>query len=95
MHHPTSSELQLADSHLEIILKDILINLGIHFPLHNGKQSMSRDSKADPILMLYCWEDVFFLRHKQRCMFFWNNYICPLEIFPVVLWSVKVVFGKL
>ncbi len=48
MHHPTSSELQLADSHLEIILKDILINLGIHFPLHNGKQSMSRDSKADP-----------------------------------------------
>lgn len=102
---PTSPELQLAHSHRDVILYDILINLGIHFLLLNGKLSRPGPNAAKqlqimmlprPYLMISCWYVSLFLSHTRILpKQFYLCFICPQDIFPVVLWSVRVVFSKL
>lgn len=40
LHPPASTRLGMMDRHLDIALENIFVNLGVHFPLHDGKRSI-------------------------------------------------------
>lgn len=57
------------------LIKDTLSNLGIHFPLHNGKLTSSRGSKAAPnhdapSVILQCFGLIFSSWYVSVCCFF-------------------------
>lgn len=95
---PTASKLHLVDSQPVNIPQVILINLGIHFPLDTFKLCRPWGSKTAPNhyvpsqlgrgFHVGMWV-LFYAMHSAACK------SSPQYIFPVVLWSVRVLFGKL
>ena len=90
-----------------ILLQNVLINLGIHFCVDDGKLSRPWGSKAAPnhdapstilysgdeVLLLVCC--AFFSPHIGLCVPSKQlnfSLICPQNILPVALWNIQVLF---
>lgn len=102
LSHPTPPELQLADSHPDIILFDIFVNsfspstMAICPGSESAKQCqiMMLPPYFTLVMMASCWFVVPFLHHAYPCEQHSLSFIKPKVFFLVALWSFKVLAGN-